>query len=232
MRGDLCLCCGALSVCVFPLVYMDCDRSRYKQHRELDRCIEAWLEKRYGAELATRKRETLSQLQRLRAESLKIIGTGGRVASDDASLRTLFAYYHCLSALDLPFGEDESQGLLRVRFEWTAAYKSDERMKAYTPQVERVAVLFNAACAMSARACEQSDAIRGGGSAEEWKAQCHTFRAAAGVFQHIKEYAPKKALATSTLRILDPEGTPATDVCHEKRLVRNHFQEQLGEKGY
>lgn len=160
---------------------------KHKQHRELDRCIEAWLAARYGAELATRKRDTLQQLQRLRAESLKIIGTGGRVASDDASLRTLFAYYHCLSALDLPFGEDESQGLLRVRFEWTAAYKSDERTKSYTPRLERVAVLFNAACAMSACACEQSDAIRGGGSAEQWKAQCHTFRAAAGVFRHIKE---------------------------------------------
>lgn len=120
------------------------------------------------------------------------------------------SYYHCLSALELPFGEDEKMGMLRVRFEFTAAYNAEECTKSYTPALERVAVLFNAACALSAHACEQSDAIRGGGSAEvsrsfcsphrvphtelisprgaqEWKAQCHTFRAAAGVFQHIKE---------------------------------------------
>jgi hypothetical protein len=178
---------------------------KHKQHLDLGRCIEAWLAARYGAELAQRKRGVLQQLQQLRTEALRAIGTGGRVASDDASIRKIFAYYHCLSSLELPFGEDEAQGLLRVRFEWSSAYSSGQRTKSYTPLLERVAVLFDAACAMSAHACEQSDAIKGPGTAEEWKSQCHTFRAAAGVFKHIKEefYLPEGVTEDLTAPGLD-----------------------------
>lgn len=159
---------------------------KYDAHRDLGACIGAWLATRYGADLAARKSGVLAQLQALRAETLVAVGSGGKVASDDKAVRAMFAYYHCLSALELPFGEDESHGLLRVRFEWTSAYAAAKRTKAYTPQLEQVAVLFNAACALSAQACKQSDAIQGTGTAEEWKSQCHTFRAAAGVFQHIR----------------------------------------------
>ena len=110
---------------------------KHAGHKDLGACILAWLEQKYGADLAARKRDVLAQLQAARMEAVKAAGQGGKSLTTREALRSLLSWYHVLAELDLPFGLDESKGLLRVRFEYCQALATAKMTKSYTPQLER-----------------------------------------------------------------------------------------------
>ena len=223
-------CCGKTRLHVPPKEAV----FKHAGHKDLGACILAWLEQKYGADLAARKRDVLAQLQAARMEAVKAAGQGGKSLTTREALRSLLSWYHVLAELDLPFGLDESKGLLRVRFEYCQALATAKMTKSYTPQLERAATLFNAAAVLSAQASEQSDARRAGaGGGEPWKVQCHTFRAAAGLFHHIRDEFFPAELAAADSALTEDLSAAGLDCFAALMLAQAQecFFEQASEQG-
>eukprot|EP01047_Picozoa_sp_COSAG01_P052172 COSAG01_NODE_5462_length_4249_cov_3.039759_1_plen_341_part_00 len=151
---------------------------KHAPHRDLGQCVLSWLERRDGPELARRKEGSAVQLQAARQAALAAAPTG-----DDSSLRAVLLYYHCLRALDLPFGTDEASGQLHVRFEFTDAFNTGSKSKSYDPVLEAASMLFNAAASLSAQAAQARSQV----TPESIKRQCSLYRMASGLFQHLRE---------------------------------------------